>query len=303
MGRRKHKKKTRKRRKYKRKRICCAGPGCPEWQHCIHVLGDVSRGIRPKSNTTLKIIKKCAKRYSTYKHVNYKKCLKRERRKRRRMRTRRRRGGTTIVKPKNVDDLKTILIRGGISEDKISGWSKPLSKLLKEIKNGETTLILSNGTISRLVNSLKVKVYNNESKNYSLNEIGHYDKDNDGHPGQETTSRNNEGVLEKMMSKEKPQRALKRAITEELGAQYASNMRYMKGQPVFNIETAVSEEKDSHSYPGLPARYDWFTEEIYIPKLTEDTLNNNVSRRFFTEELKEDGSFKRFILWEWRESS
>ena len=80
-------------------------------------------------------------------------------------------------------------------------------------------------------------------------------------------------------------------------------MRYMKGQPVFNIETAVSEEKDSHSYPGLPARYDWFTEEIYIPKLTEDTLNNNPSRRFFTKELKEDGSFKRFILWEWRESS
>ena len=81
MGRRKHKRRTRKRKKFKKKGICCAGPGCPEWLHCIHVLGDPSEGIRPKSKTTLKIIKRCAKRYSTYKNINYKKCLKRERKK------------------------------------------------------------------------------------------------------------------------------------------------------------------------------------------------------------------------------
>ena len=102
------------------------------------------------------------------------------------------------------------------------------------------------------------------------------------------------------MSKEKPQQALKRAITEELGPQYASNIRYMKGEPVFDIETAISEQQESYSYPGLPAQYNWFSEEIYIPKLTEDTLYNNPSKKFFTKELKADGSFKRFILWEWR---
>ena len=38
MPRRKHKRKTKK----KRKRICCVGPSCPEWLHCINVLGDPS---------------------------------------------------------------------------------------------------------------------------------------------------------------------------------------------------------------------------------------------------------------------
>ena len=77
MSRRKHKRKTKK----KRKRICCVGPGCPEWLHCINVLGDPSQGIKPKTEKTLKIIKRCAKKYSTYKNTNYKKCLKKERKK------------------------------------------------------------------------------------------------------------------------------------------------------------------------------------------------------------------------------
>ncbi len=52
--------KTRKKGKKgkKEKKICCAGPGCPEWLHCINVLGDPSRGIKPKTEKTLKIIKR-----------------------------------------------------------------------------------------------------------------------------------------------------------------------------------------------------------------------------------------------------
>jgi hypothetical protein len=88
----KKKRKTRKKRKFKKKGICCVGSGCPEWLHCINVLGDPSEGIRPKSKTTLKIIKRCAQRYSTYKNINYKKCLKRERKKlKRKRKTRRKR--------------------------------------------------------------------------------------------------------------------------------------------------------------------------------------------------------------------
>ena len=52
---RKSKRKTRKRKK--NKRVCCAGPGCPEWMHCIHVLGDKDSGIKPKSKKTLKKMK------------------------------------------------------------------------------------------------------------------------------------------------------------------------------------------------------------------------------------------------------
>ena len=300
MGRRKHKRKTRKRRKFKKKRICCVGPGCPEWLHCINVLGDPSEGIRPKSKTTLKIIKRCAKRYSTYKNINYKKCLKRERKKlKRKRKTRRKRGGATIVNPKNVADLQEILIRHGVSQDDISTWSKDLDKLLNEIKTGETTLITSNNQIRRIVNSVKVNIYNNPSKTHSLYEIGHYDQDKN-----KTKTRNNEGVLEKMMNNEEPQHALKRAISEELGPNYISNIRFMKGHPVFDVEKASRDPlKDSYSYPGLPTQYNWFAEEIYIPLLTEQTLYNNASKQFFTKELKEDGSFKRFILWEWKDQS
>ena len=62
---RKSKRKTRKRKK--KKRVCCAGPGCPEWMHCIHVLGDSERGIKPKSKKTLKKKKKGFRGKSSHK--------------------------------------------------------------------------------------------------------------------------------------------------------------------------------------------------------------------------------------------
>ena len=300
MGRRKHKRKTRKRKKSKQG-ICCVGPGCPEWLHCINVLGNPSEGIKPKSPAILKTIKKCAKRYSTYKNTNYKKCLKRERKKLKKNRnTRRKRGGATIVNPSNVAELKEILIRNGVSQDAMSTWSKSLSQLLNEIKSGETTLITANNQIRRIVNSVRVKIYNNQTKAYSLYEIGHLDKNKNL-----IKRRSNEGVLEKMMSNEEPQQALKRAISEELGSNYVSNIRYMKGAPAFDIKKATKDPlKDSYSYPGLPTQYSWFTEEIFIPDLTVQTLYNNPPKiTFLTKELKDDGSFKRFILWEWKEQS
>jgi len=48
-GGRKEKRRKTKRRK---KRICCVGIGCPEWKHCIHVLGDGAK-YRPKRKSTL----------------------------------------------------------------------------------------------------------------------------------------------------------------------------------------------------------------------------------------------------------
>tara|TARA_Y100000589_G_scaffold191092_1_gene180971 strand:+ start:1009 stop:2196 length:1188 start_codon:yes stop_codon:yes gene_type:complete len=75
----KRKKRRKKRRKRKRtKKICCVGPGCPEWKHCINVLGDKELGIRPKSKNTLKIMKKCGKLTSSQ-GKTYKKCMKLQR--------------------------------------------------------------------------------------------------------------------------------------------------------------------------------------------------------------------------------
>ncbi len=73
--------------KRRKKRICCVGIGCPEWKHCIHVLGDGAK-YRPKRKSTLKRMKKCGKRYTSL-GKKYKKCMIRERKKTRKRRKRR----------------------------------------------------------------------------------------------------------------------------------------------------------------------------------------------------------------------
>lgn len=80
MGGKKKRKKPIKRSK-KSSNYCCAGIGCPEWKHCINVIGDGDKW-KPKSKKTLKIMEKCGKRYTSL-GDKYKKCMKRERKKER----------------------------------------------------------------------------------------------------------------------------------------------------------------------------------------------------------------------------
>jgi len=296
--------------KRRKKRICCVGIGCPEWKHCIHVLGDGAK-YRPKRKSTLKRMKKCGKRYTSL-GKKYKKCMKRERKKSqrrkksrkhkkyRKRRTRKKYGGNKIIAPPaNTTILEQILVTSGIPQDKIAQWPKTLDKLLKEMRNKETILIENNGKIKRLVKAVDIKVYNDETEGYSLYEVGHYNQNSNGEPGEETKSRNNEGVLEKMMGEESPTTAMKRGIKEELGDKYSKNIRYLKGHPTFDIDIADVKKSDSNSYPGLPAVYNWYRDAVFIPELTENTFYNN-PKTFFTKELKDDGTFKRWIKWEWR---
>ena len=167
------------------------------------------------------------------------------------------------------------------------------------MRNKETILIENNGKIKRLVKAVDIKVYNDETEGYSLYEVGHYNQNSNGEPGEETKSRNNEGVLEKMMGEESPTTAMKRGIKEELGDKYSKNIRYLKGHPTFDIDIADVKKSDSNSYPGLPAVYNWYRDEVFIPELTENTFYNN-PKTFFIKELKDDGAFKRWIKWEWR---
>jgi hypothetical protein len=302
--------KTRKKIKRKnKKKNCCVGIGCPEWKHCIHVLGDGAK-YRPKRKSTLKRMKKCGKRYTSL-GKKYKKCMKRERKKSqrkksrkrkkyRKRRTRKKYGGNKIIAPPaNPTILEQILVAGGVSQDKIAKWPKTLDKLLEEMRNKETILIENNGKIKRLVKGVDIKVYNDETEGYSLYEVGHYNQNSNGEPGEETKSRNNEGVLEKMMGEESPTTAMKRGIKEELGDKYSKNIRYLKGHPTFDIDIADVKKSDSNSYPGLPAVYNWYRDAVFIPELTENTFYNN-PKTFFTKELKDDGTFKRWIKWEWR---
>jgi len=262
-----------------------------------------------KRKPTLKRMKKCLTRYSK----PYKKCMKRKRKKSQRQRkkaqkrkkyrkrrTRKKRGGNKIIAPPaNTTILEQILVDGGVPQDKIAKWPKSLDKLLKEMHDQETILIENNGKIKRLVKAVDIKVYNDETKGYTLYEVGHYNQNANGEPGEKTKSRNNEGVLEKMMGEENPTTTLKRGIKEELGDEYSKNIRYLKGHPAFDIEIADVEKSDSNSYPGLPAVYNWYRDEIFIPELTKKYFYNN-PKTFFTKELKGDGTFKRFILWAWK---
>jgi len=93
--------------KYERKK-CCAGPGCPEWKHCINVLGDGDKW-KPKSEATLEIMKKCGTRYGL-RSEKYKACFKDERKKRKKKKkqtkTSKRRKGKSTKKSKRRKSRK-----------------------------------------------------------------------------------------------------------------------------------------------------------------------------------------------------
>ena len=282
--------KTRKKAKNKKK-ICCVGIGCPEWKHCIHVLGDGDK-YRPKRKSTLKRMKRKRKKARRRKKS-------RKRKKYRKRRTRKKRGGAVemIPIPANVESLRRILEEGGIST---IDWgksenTKPLSKLFKEVENGETKLAKIGDKIKRIVDTVSVKIYDNPSKTHLLWEEGHYEKDKKT----KIKDRGNPDVREKMNKGENPRHAVKRGIAEELGENYSRNIRFFKGPPGTDIDKVDINEEDSNSYPGLPAQYRWYREEAYIPNLTNDTLYTP-KKQFFHEELKDDGTFKRNILWKWR---
>jgi len=282
--------KTRKKAKNKKK-ICCVGIGCPEWKHCIHVLGDGDK-YRPKRKSTLKRMKRKRKKARRRKKS-------RKRKKYRKRRTRKKRGGAVemIPIPANVESLRRILEEGGIST---IDWgksknTKPLSKLFKEVENGETKLAKIGDEIKRIVDTVSVKIYDNPSKTHLLWEEGHYEKDKKT----KIKDRGNPDVREKMNKGENPRHAVKRGIAEELGENYSRNIRFFKGSPGTDIDKVDINEEDSNSYPGLPAQYRWYREEAYIPNLTNDTLYTP-KKQFFHEELKDDGTFKRNILWKWK---
>ena len=289
--------KTRKKAKNKKK-ICCVGIGCPEWKHCIHVLGDGDK-YRPKRKSTLKRMKRKRKKARRRKKS-------RKRKKYRKRRTRKKRGGAVemIATPDNAESLGNILEAAGIPTD---GWggimmvngksknTKPLSKLFKEVVNGETKLAKIGDEIKRIVDTVSVKIYDNPSKTHLLWEEGHYEKDKKT----KIKDRGNPDVREKMNKGENPRHAVKRGIAEELGENYSRNIRFFKGPPGTDIDKVDINEEDSNSYPGLPAQYRWYREEAYIPNLTNDTLYTP-KKQFFHEELKDDGTFKRNILWKWK---
>ena len=315
-------------RRPKKKSVCGVGFGCPEWRHCINVLGD---GDKRRPKETLKRMKKCGSRSKTYK-----KCMVRERKKAQRQRkktrrqlknkrrksrrhTRKKRGGERTISSKiSLEELKKLLSSHGIVEQvptldangrrqrgpdgktmvENGTWgengTKSVDKLLQEIKKGETILKEINGGLFRTVRRVVIEIFNNESKTHILQEAGHYNKIG----GVLIKAKSNKDLREKMSVGEKPYDALIRAVTEELGAKYLRQKGYFKGSPKFRIEKGKIIYSDSWSYPGLPMHTTEFKEEMYLPLLTED-MNAPPRDELWVKELNEDKSFKRWIKWKW----
>lgn len=199
-----------------------------------------------------------------------------------------------------IDGLKQHLIDYGVEEEKIEYWgtkrTKSLNNLLTEIINKDTILEYIDNMITRSISVLHVSVYNGENKEYSLYEIGHINQEGEYSP------RNTEGIREKFNpNAERPIDALKRGISEELGNKYSEKYRFMKGVPLYDIESPIIDFKDSHSYPGLLATYKTYRDEIFIPELSID-FPPSPGAVFKTEETYSNDEFKRFILWQWRKN-
>ena len=235
-----------------------------------------------------------------------------------RRKTRRKRGGSRTVNEAALEKLKTQLIEGGVPEVEINKWgtggTKSLLKLFKEIQDKDSSLETYRNKIMRRVNILHVSIYNavNEGKQFKLWEWKHLDLGSNGQL--KLKVKNAEGIHEKFNPEQTPLEALKRGIEEELGAEYSKNIKYKKGPPEFNIDKPQSTvKKSSHSYPGLPAEYKTYREEIEIPSLPVpfrkhvlphkadwDLGSADTIGAFETTEYKEKGKIKRYILWQWR---
>ena len=234
-----------------------------------------------------------------------------------RRKTRRKRGGSRTVNEAALEKLKTQLIEGGVPEVEINKWgtggTKSLLKLFKEIQDKDSSLETYRNKIMRRVNILHVSIYNavDYGTQFKLWEWKHLDL---GSKGLKLKVKNAEGIHEKFNPEQTPLEALKRGIEEELGAEYSTNIKYKKGPPEFNIDKPQpTVKKSSHSYPGLPAEYKTYREEIEIPTLPVpfrkhvlphkadwDLGSADTIGAFETTEYKEKGKIKRYILWQWR---
>jgi hypothetical protein len=234
------------------------------------------------------------KRKITRKNKRHKSKRKYKRRKIKRKYTKKRKyikrvkKGGGVIKPKNVEELQLKLNKYGISTDtwnKESG-NKSVEQLLKEIKSGDSILIEEDGTIYRSVRVANVIVLSDDNK-YRLIEQSHLNK-----KGEVVKERGNNVLSEKMEPNETLTNAIIRGVKEELGEKYSNNIMFLDEEKS-NVENI---EKSSYSYPGLKAMYSFYEKTIKIPLLT---LDFPPPETFVTEEKNSDGSFKRYIVWNW----
>ena len=216
-----------------------------------------------------------------------KKKAKRKYTKKRKYKKRVKKGGSKF-EPKNVNELVEKLNQYNISIDNWNTRSgnKTVKQLFKEIQHGDSTLIESSNKLFRSVRVVNVIILSDDEQ-YRLIEKSHLNKNREL-----VKERGNNVLSEKMETDENILDAISRGIREELGEKYSENIVFLDKERT-NVKNM---EKSSYSYPGLNALYTFYEKTVKIPLLTQEFPP---PIPFETEELNNDGTFKRYIVWNW----
>jgi hypothetical protein len=130
------------------------------------------------------------------------------------------------------------------------GKAKSFQQLLDEIKNGETEIVWMDNQPIRLLRIVFLKV------SYQGKFLV---EDRQEFPDGRVRYRGIEGISEKLFPQEEPDKAVYRALQEELGFQ----LEELQDLPIKFLGQELS-KKESPSYPGLESHYDIFKYEIYL---------------------------------------
>ena len=197
----------------------------------------------------------------------------------------------------NEDAFKKYLINHGVKAEDINTWkrsegNKTLEDLWNEIKNQDIELKETDGKLERVIYVARAKIFHTPAQSYYLKEVKQTKKG---------ISKARDVILSEKMKQEERIKgekgvtdAIRRGIKEELGVEYANNIRGPDGRGIIDSLTAVTDtsREDSNSYPGLQAKYIYNTIEMIIPELT----NKHPANQEFETTDKSDG---KIITWRW----
>jgi hypothetical protein len=131
------------------------------------------------------------------------------------------------------------------------GEAKSFQQLLDEIKKGEIEIIWQSNQPIRLLSIVLIKVcYQDKILFEDRQEFA------DGR----VRHRGIEGISEKLLPQEEPDKAVYRALQEELGF----HLEELRNLSVAFLAQEAS-KKESPSYPGLESHYDIYKYKTYIP--------------------------------------
>ena len=145
----------------------------------------------------------------------------------------------------NTRELASLFQRYGVDMSAYGvGKAKTLDQLLQEINAGESSLVVENGELIRIVNIISVDVYFERVPGERLRLRMEYQQFSDGR------TRVRENDFGAVSGKMKPNESVEDAIARELGEEIKACEYQLEG-----IQTPIVNTRTSPSYPGISSRY------------------------------------------------